>query len=315
MSRPANRETIDAFARFADVVTKRLGDRVKHWITHNEPWCISILSNEIGEHAPGLKDRATALKVAHNLLVSHGMAVPVIRRNCPDGEVGITLNFVPADPATDSDTDAKAVQLHHEKFNLWFLDPLTGKGYPETARRFYGEHMPQIEEGDMETIAAPLDFLGVNFYSRTIIHDPSGDPKAKIINRRNPRNMMYRAWEVYPRSLHDLLHWLHTDYAFGKLYVTENGATYDDSVHEGEVHDPERIDYIKKHIAVIPELIEKGVPVAGYFCWSLMDNFEWAMGTRDRFGLIHVDFDTQKRIVKDNGKWFARAARANAVVE
>jgi beta-glucosidase len=310
----ANRATVEAFLRYVETVVEKLGDRVTNWMTHNEPWCISILSNEIGDHAPGLRDTKTALAVAHNLLVSHGKAVPVIRDRCANANVGIVLNFSPAYPATDSTADATAVRLHHEKFNLWFLDPITGRGYPQGAWKSYGDSVPRIEPGDMEVMQAPLDFLGVNFYSRTIIHDES-EPYAKVLNRRNPRNMMPRGWEVYPKALAELLAWLHSEYSFPELVVTENGAMYDDVVWNGEVHDLARIDYIKQHISVLPDLIEQGVPVTGYFCWSLMDNFEWAQGMRDRFGLIHVDVETQKRIVKDSGKWFARVTSANAVVE
>ncbi len=314
----ASRDTIDAFLRYTGIVVERLGDRVKNWMTHNEPWCISILSNLIGGHAPGLKDAKTALAVAHNLLVSHGKAVPIIRKKSPGAKVGIVLNFNPYDPATDSPADAALVKREHEKFNLWFLNPLTGHGYPKDAWNAYGDAVPEILPGDMDVMQAPLDFLGVNFYSRGILHDdsvPFHGSGYKIINRRNPRNMMARSWEIYPKSLVWLLTWLHEDYHFPELIISENGACYDDVLWQGEVHDPARIEYIKAHLEVLPDVIVKGVPLTGYFCWSFMDNFEWALGTHDRFGLVYVDFDTQKRYVKDSGKWFARVSSANAVVD
>ena len=310
-----NRETINAFVRYVDIVVARLGDRVKHWMTHNEPWCISILSHELGAHAPGLQDRKLALQVAHNVLVSHGMAVPIIRDHCPGAEVGIVLNFEPGYPATASEADQIATALHDAKFNLWFLNPVAGRGYPHVAWHDYGSDIPEILPGDFETIAVPLDFLGVNYYTRKICHDPAGSKGQPIIHRRNPVNMMARRWEVFPQGLRDLLAWLHRDYAFPKLYVTENGATYDDVVWEGQVHDLTRLDYIKKHIAVLPELIKAGAPVKGYFCWSLMDNFEWATGTRDRFGLAYTNFETQERMLKDSGRWYSRLTEANAVVD
>ena len=310
----ANRSTIDAYVNYVGVVVSKLGDRVKDWMTHNEPWCISILSNALGEHAPGLRDMKIALQVAHNVLVSHGKAVPVIRDRCPDAKVGIVLNFHPDYPATDSEADRLATRLAHAKFNLWFVDPIAGRGYPEDAWKSYGDKVPVIQAGDMEAMTAPLDFLGVNYYSRNIIHDRESTG-GKIINRRNPVNMMARGWEVYPKALHELLMWLHKDYSFPALYVTENGATYDDVLWEGQVHDLARLDYIKQHIAILPDLIEAGVPMKGYFCWSLLDNFEWAMGTRDRFGLAYTDFQTQERIIKDSGHWFGRVARANACVD
>lgn len=311
----ANRATIEAYTNYADVVASRLGDRVKYWMTHNEPWCISILSHQLGVHAPGLRDGKVALQVAHNLLLSHGLAVPIIRDRCPDAQVGIVLNLQPYDPATDSEADKIATRLAHAKFNLWFLDPLAGRGYPADAWQDYGDDVPEILADDFEKITVPVDFLGVNYYSRGIIHDPAGGPGHRIINRRNPVNMMARGWEVYPQALSDLLIWLHNDYQFPQLFITENGATYDDVVWEGCIHDLARLDYIKQHLSVLPGLIEAGVPLKGYFCWSLMDNFEWATGTRDRFGLAYTDFKTQERILKDSGLWFSRVTHANAVVD
>jgi beta-glucosidase len=307
---------VDEFVRYADVVVARLGDRVKHWMTHNEPWCVSILSHELGEHAPGLRDRKVALQVAHNVLVSHGAAVPVIRQHCLDGQVGIVLNFEPAYPATDSDADQVATRLHHATFNLWFLDPIAGRGYPQEAWNHYGAAVPQIQAGDLETIATPLDFLGVNNYTRAVCHDPAGGDGQRVLNRRDPAKVTVRGWEVFPQGLHDLLTWLDRDYAFARLFVTENGAAYDDVVSaDGSVHDPLRIAYLRQHLVAVLRAIDAGVPVQGYFCWSLMDNFEWACGTSSRFGLAYTDFTTQRRTIKDSGHWYGRVARANALVD
>lgn len=311
----ANRSTVDAFVRFADVTVARLGDRVKHWITHNEPWCVAILSHELGQHAPGLRNRKIALQVAHHVLLSHGEAVPVIRDRCKDGAVGITLNFEPGYPATDSEADRALTALHNARFNRWFLEPVAGKGYPEPAWSDYGPDQPHVEPGDMERIAQPLDFLGINYYTRKICHDPAGSGGATVINRRNPQYMMSRGWEIYPQALADLIAWIHHEFHFPALYVTENGAMYDDVVYQGEVHDPARIAYIRAHVSALPDLIGQGVPLKGYFCWSLMDNFEWASGTRDKFGLAHTNFETQERFLKDSGKWYGRLTRANAVVD
>jgi beta-glucosidase len=310
-----NRATIAAFVRYADIVVAKLGDRVKYWMTHNEPWCISILSHHLGAHAPGMRDQRLALQVAHNVLVSHGEAVPVIRTRCPGAQVGIVLNFNPAYPATDSEADKTAARLFHAKFNLWFSDPVAGRGYPQDAWQDYGADVPEILPGDMGKIAAPLDFLGANYYSRHISYDPAGSEGRPIINRPNPINMMARRWEVFPQGLFDLMTWLHQEYHFPALYVTENGAAYDDVVWEGQIHDLARLDYIKQHLAALLQVIELGVPVKGYFCWSLLDNFEWAWGTRDRFGLAYTDFATQQRIIKDSGHWYGRMTRANALVD
>jgi beta-glucosidase len=310
-----NRATIDAFVRYADVVVSRLGDRVKQWMTHNEPWCISLLSHHLGAHAPGLRDLKLALQVAHNVLVSHGRAVPVIRDRCPGAEVGIVLNLYPAYPVTESEADQQATRAYHAKANLWFLDPVAGRGYPQDAWAEYGADAPQFLPGDMETISVPLDLVGVNYYSWRLCHDPAGSAGYPIIRRPNPVNMMARGWQIVPHALADLMTWLHNEYNFPALYITENGATFDDVVWQGEIHDLARLDYLKQHLAVLPPLIEAGVPLKGYFYWSLLDNFEWAAGTRDRFGLAYTDFTTQKRTLKDSGHWYARVTRANALVE
>jgi len=311
-----NRATVEAFTRYVDIVVSRLGDRVKYWMTHNEPWCVSILSHELGEHAPGLKDRKLALQVAHHVLVSHGLAVPIIRQRCKEAQVGIVLNFSPAYPATDSLADQMATRQHHARFNLWFLDPIAGRGYPQDAWEGYGADVPAMRPDDMQIIAAPIDFLGVNFYSRAVCHDPAGGEGSRVLNVRSKTEATDRDWEIYPQALYDLLIWIHNGYQFRDIYITENGASYNDVVSpDGKVHDPKRLDYLKHHLAMALRAIEAGVPLRGYFCWSLMDNFEWAMGTSSRFGLAYTDFTTQKRILKDSGLWFGEVARANALID
>lgn len=313
----ASRATLDAYVRYADAVAGRLGDRVKHWMTHNEPWCVSILSNEIGEHAPGNHDRKLALQIAHNLLVSHGMVVPAIRQRCPDGQVGIVLNMSPSYPATDSEADQALAREAHARFNLWFIDPIAGHGYPQDAWEGYGADVPQIQPGDIETIAAPIDFLGVNFYSRSVEHDPKGSGADNLVlNTRSEIYQTGREWEIYPQGMYDLLVWLRLGYNFKDIYLTENGASYHDVISpDGRIHDTLRIDYLHQHFATLLRAIKAGVPVRGYFCWSLMDNFEWAFGTSSRFGLAYTDFETQKRTLKDSGIWFGKVARANALLD
>jgi len=308
----ASRATVDAYVRYIDVVVSRLGDRAKHWMTHNEPWCVSILSHQLGEHAPGLRDRKVALQVAHNLLVSHGLAVPVIRQHCPAAQAGIVLNFSPTYPATDSTADQALTRREHARFNLWFLDPIAGRGYPQDAWDGYGSDVPTVEPGDMDIIAAPLDFLGVNYYSRHICHDTARGEGSRILNERSKVDVSDRDWEIYPQAMYDLLVWLKSGYTFKDFYLTENGASYRDVVSpDGAVHDPKRTDFLQRHLATLLKSIEAGVPVRGYFCWSLMDNFEWAFGTSSRFGLAYTDFATQKRILKDSGKWYGEVARSN----
>jgi beta-glucosidase len=312
----ANRSIVDAFAHYTDITVERLGDRVKAWSTLNEPWCIAFLGHLTGEHAPGLKDLKTALQVAHNALVAHGAAVPIIRERCPDGEVGIVLNMEPGYPMMDTQADQRAAEWQRARFNLWFLDPLMGRGYPQNVWESYGNNAPKVQPGDMEIIAQPLDYLGLNYYSRRVMHDPAGG-EGPILHRRDENNVSARGWEVYPPGLYDLLIWLRQDYAqISKILVTENGTARDDVVAgDGQVHDPKRIEFMAQHFAQALRAIEDGVPLAGYFIWTLMDNFEWAFGTSSRFGLAYVDFNTQQRIMKDSGRWFGRVTRANALVE
>ncbi|MEQ8672746.1 MAG: GH1 family beta-glucosidase [Aggregatilineales bacterium] len=310
-----NRATIDAFVNYAEHTVARLGDRVKHWSTFNEPWCIAILSNEIGEHAPGLHDRKIALQVAHNLMVAHGRAMPIIRQQSPDCKAGITLNMVPSYPATDTEADATLARLEHEKFNLWFLDPILGKGYPEMAWAHYGDKIPEIQTDDLEIMNQPLDFLGLNFYTRNIAHDPS-DTSGTILNQRDSENVSARDWEIYPDGMYKLLTWLHQDYPeIPIIYIHENGIACEDVVSDGEVHDPQRISYLYQHFDAAHRAIEAGVPLKGYFVWSLLDNFEWAYGYESRFGLTYVNFDTQERILKDSAYWYAKVTSANALVD
>jgi beta-glucosidase len=312
----ANEIIIDAFARYVDVAVTRLGDRVKMWSTLNEPWCIALLGHLTGEHAPGLTDLKTALQVSHNVLVAHGTAVPIIRERCPDGQVGIVLNMYPCYPMMDTEADQQATDLEHARFNLWFLDPLMGRGYPANAWESYADEVPDIKPGSLETIACPLDFLGLNYYSRRVVHDPAGG-EGPILHQRDGNNVSARDWEIYPVGLSDLLTWLHKDYPeIPEIIVTENGTALDDIMEpDGKVHDPKRAEFLKQHFVRALKAIEQGVPLTGYFIWTLMDNFEWAFGTSSRFGLAYVDFDTQKRTLKDSGHWFARVARSNALVD
>ena len=309
----ANRASADAFANYADIVSRRLGDRVKHWITHNEPWCTAFLGNYLGLHAPGLQ-QGPALAVAHHVLLSHGTAVPVLRANSPGADVGITLNFSPAYPASDSAEDQAAAQRYDGFFNRWFLDPLYGRGYPKDMIALYGDMLPQILAGDLEKIAIKTDFLGVNYYNRTVICD---DPTAAPLRTGSVRpEGEYTAmdWEVFPDALRALLERLEREYAPGKLYITENGAAYDDTIApDGGIHDEGRTRYYAGHLAAARAAIGAGVPLVGYFAWSLMDNFEWAEGYNKRFGLVRVDYDTQRRTIKDSAKFFSAAIERNGV--
>ncbi len=302
----ANRATVDAFVQYADVVTKRFGDRVKHWITHNEPWCTAIHGNLDGMHAPGLQHTPTAVQVCHNVLVSHGLAVPVIRRNVPGAQVGIALSLHPVQQASNSQDDVDAAERHDAFRNRWFLDALHGRGYPELPMQMLGDAAPGIEAGDMEAIAAPTDFLGVNYYFPEVVrHAPEAGFLQTEVIKPEGRQRTDFGWEVAPSGLSGLLLRIAREYKPATMYVTENGSSYDDVVgSDGNIDDTARRDYLVRHLQAVLDAQRQGVPVKGYFAWSLLDNFEWSEGYLRRFGLAYVDFDTQQRTLKLSGKWY-----------
>lgn len=314
------RETARAFAEYADVVSRRLGDRVVHWTTLNEPWCIAHLGHDLGVQAPGLRDPATALVVAHHVLLAHGWAVEALRRNVPRAEVGIVHMMSPVEPATPSAVDRDAARRFDGSFNRWYLDPVLLGRYPEDAvlDRVRRGHLARpepdfVRDGDLRAIAAPIDFLGVNYYSRTVVRaDAAGEPVAVRVAPEEDLTDM--GWEVHPRGLEELLLRLHRDYPPVRLYVTENGAAYADGPDAaGQVADARRIRYLAQHLAAARRALAAGAPLHGYFVWSLMDNFEWAHGYAKRFGLLWVDHATQRRTPKDSAWWYRDVAAANAV--
>ena len=308
------RATADAFVTYADAVSRRLGDRVKNWITLNEPWCSGFLGYHTGEHAPGRTNLKDALEAVHSLLLAHGKAVPVLRRNSPGARVGITLNLTPTYPATDSVADRAAAQRHDGYFNRWYLDPLYGRGYPADLLDLYGAGLaPATEPSDFAEIAALTDFLGINYYSPAFVCDGPTNSPWRVQGAPVPdADLTDMSWPAYPRGLYDLLRRVHQDYPTGPLYVTENGAAYDDAPPRGgRVDDARRTRFLARHLAAAKAAIEEGVPCRGYFAWSLMDNYEWAFGYTKRFGITYVDFATQARTIKDSGRWYARAAAGN----
>jgi beta-glucosidase len=300
------RATVDAFVELADAMTRTLGDRVKHWITHNEPWCTAIIGNFEGWHAPGLTDFKTALQVSHHVLLSHGKAVPVVRANVPDAKVGISLSLHPLRPASASERDLAAMQRHDGLRYRWFLDPLYGRGYPAQTLELIGGQAPTVLPGDLEAIAVPTDFLGVNYYfPETIADDPGHAPLDARVLAPSGDDITGMGWPVEPQGMAELLARVENDYRPGPIYVTENGSCYEDTVSpDGSVHDTERRRYLMRHLGALRQAVADGVPVKGYFAWSLVDNFEWAEGYRKRFGLVHIDYATQQRRLKDSAKWY-----------
>lgn len=316
----ANRDTAQAFLDYTAVVTKRLGDRVQSWVTHNEPWCIATLGYEQGVHAPGRTEPEAALRVAHHLLLSHGWALPVVRQNARDAEVGIVLNLTPGHPASDDPGDIDAARQFDGNFNRWFLDPLIRGRYPEDVvddriRRGHlrSRDLPFVESGDLEIIARPTDFLGVNYYSRVVLAGgENGVPRAVPMGRAEDRTDM--GWEVYPWGLFDLLVRLRDEYAVPRLYLTENGAAYADGPGpDGRIQDTRRIEYLRLHLLEAARACAAGVPLEGYFAWSFLDNFEWGEGMTKRFGLYWVDYDTQERIAKDSAAWYRNVVATGMV--
>lgn len=302
----ANRATIDAFVHYADVVTRRLGDRVKHWITHNEPWCTAIHGNLDGMHAPGLRHTPTALQVCHNVLVSHGRAAPVIRANVDGARLGIALSLHPVQPASASAADQQAAERHDAFRNRWFLDALHGRGYPALPLQMLGAAAPVVEPGDMEAIAVPTDFLGVNYYFPEVVRDApeAGFLQTEVVKPEGRQRTDF-GWEVAPGGLSALLLRIAREYQPHAMYVTENGSSYDDEVEaDGSICDTARRDYLVRHLQAVREAQRQGAPVHGYFAWSLLDNFEWSEGYLRRFGLAYVDFDTQQRTLKLSGQWY-----------
>jgi beta-glucosidase len=301
------RATVDAYLAFVDAMTRRLGDRVKHWITHNEPWCTAIIGNYEGLHAPGLTDFKTALQVCHHVLLSHGKAVPLIRANVADAKVGIALSLHPVRAASDSPADLAALARHDGLRYRWFLDPLFGRGYPQAIVELAGDAAPHVEPGDMEAIAVATDFLGVNYYFPETVKDAPGHGPLNAAVAPPPADAETTAlgWPVSPAGFSELLLRIEADYHPGPIYITENGSCYDDEINaDGEIEDLGRRHYLQRHLASLKDAIAGGVPVKGYFAWSLIDNFEWAEGYRRRFGLVHVDYKTQQRRIKASGKWY-----------
>lgn len=305
------RSIVDAFVEYTDVVTRHLGDRVKFWATINEPFVVAFLGHAIGEHAPGVKDMAQMAAASHHLLLAHGQALPVIRQNSAGAQAGIVLNMTTLHPASASPADITAARINDGVINRWYLDPLVGRGFPADVVAHYGVPLDFIQPGDAKIIASPIDFLGINYYFRQLIRDHDApDNLPQTVFEDLPKTEM--GWEVYPHGLFETLARVEFDYRFPALYVTENGAAYADVVAEdGGVHDVARTEYLRTHLAAAAHAVQSGIKLRGYFLWSLLDNFEWARGYAKRFGLVYVDYATQKRIVKDSGLWYSQVIAQN----
>ena len=308
-----NRDSASWFADYAAVVFRALDDRVQFWATLNEPWVIADKGYLHGVHAPGHSNLSEASLVSHNLLRAHGLAVQAYRAQ-GRGHIGIVINLEPQYPASERPEDLAATARAHAYFNRQYLDPIFFGVYPKVLREIFGEAWPEFSEADLALIAQPIDFLGINYYTRSVIrHDPEARPtRASPLRPSTEGDPTYTelGWEVCPQGLIDTLLWVKKHYGNIPLYLTENGAAFPDPpVTEGRVKDLLRLTYLRDHLLAAHTVIQKGVDLRGYFVWSLLDNFEWNQGYSKRFGIVHVDFATQKRTPKDSAYFYAQVIR------
>ena len=304
----ANRDNLPYFADYAAVLVKRLGDRIQRWATFNEPGVIAGAGYISGEHAPGIKDEKLAFQVIHNLLVAHGLATQAIRSTNPALQVGIVLSQWGMDPASDDPADLAAEQYAWNSRETAFLHPIFCGYYHPQMVESMGANLPEIKSGDMALSAQKLDFLGINFYSRSVIGAQG------LVSPIPGSEYTDMDWEVCAPAFRRMLNRINTDYALPPIYITENGAAYPDQVTpDGKIHDEKRIEYLRQHFTQVRLAMQDGVDVRGYFVWSLTDNFEWGHGNTKRFGLIRVDYETLKRTIKDSGEWYARTIASNQV--
>ncbi|MGN9809326.1 GH1 family beta-glucosidase [Micromonospora sp. BQ11] len=303
------RDTALRYVDYAQVVHEALGDQVRHVTTLNEPWVSAWCGYGLGIHAPGHADPGMALAATHHLLLAHGLTAGRLREKDPSTRVGITLNLSPCEPATDTEADRAAARRVDGQLNRLYLDPLRRGSYPQDVLDLYREHTDYafVRDGDLAAINAPLDFLGINYYRPNSVADrpESSDPLRADV--RIPPGVPVTAmdWPVQPDALTDLLHRVSADYGPLPLYITENGAAYEDYADpDGRVQDPQRVDFLRGHLRAAHRAIEEGVDLRGYFLWSLLDNFEWSEGFAKRFGIVHVDYPTQRRTLKSSAHWY-----------
>ncbi|PKG66652.1 MULTISPECIES: GH1 family beta-glucosidase [Pseudoalteromonas] len=293
-----NRKTAYAFEQYVELITNAFGTRVYSYATLNEPFCSAFLGYEIGIHAPGLVGKQYGKKAAHHLLLAHGLAMSVLNKTSPNTKNGIVLNFTPAYPLTDTQQDIDSAKYADDYLNQWYMKPIMDGKYPDIINQLPSDHLPDIHPGDMELISQPIDYLGINFYTRQVYKAHPTDIYEPIAPTGPLTDM---GWEVYPQSFTDLLVSLNKTYTLPPIYITENGAAMPDTYNNGEVNDLDRLNYYNDHLNAVHNAIEQGVVIHGYFAWSLMDNFEWAEGYLKRFGIVYVDYKTQQRTIKNSG--------------
>ncbi len=300
-----SRDTPYAFADYVEACLTRLGDRVETWTTLNEPFVSANHGYVTGEHAPGRTSMADGFAASHHLMLGHGLAGERIRSLAPDARLAIVLNFTPVEAASDDPADVDAATHVANIENRWYIDPLAGRGYPVETAEFYNWDQSEVRDGDLDIISAPIDLLGVNYYTRAIV-----GAEDTVKPDDTPVNTM--GWELHPPSLGRLLRWLYSEYDFGAYMITENGCPMPDDVREnGQVVDDDRLGFIRDHLTEVQRAIEAGCPIEGYLVWSLFDNFEWAWGYGPTFGIVEVDYETMERRPKKSADWYRSAVAEN----
>ncbi|MBA3873588.1 MAG: family 1 glycosylhydrolase, partial [Anaerolineae bacterium] len=313
----ANPDIVGWFSEYAELVTKRLGDRVKHWITFNEPWCSASLGYLYGVHAPGLQDPQKAFAAAHHLLLSHGAGMQIIRRNVPDAQAGITLNLTPQIAATNHPDDIRIARRADGFSNRWYLDPVFKGQYPpdivEEVMAMGG--LVGVDLSEVKSAQQPMDFLGVNYYMRWVLAHVPGNPEG--VQHAFPPESQFTdmEWEVNGAAMADLLVRVQQEYHPKALYVTENGAAYPEpeTTTDAILEDPQRVAFLKEYFTSAQDAIRRGALLKGYFVWSFLDNFEWAYGYSKRFGIVHVDYKTQKRTPKRSALYLKDIIQTNMI--
>ncbi len=309
-----NRDVAKYFSEYASFLFYKFGDRVDLWITLNEPWVNAFLGYGWGVHAPGKRDMKGAFIASHNFLLAHGYAVQIYKEEGYKGSIGITINVAPVYPEKDTEENLIAVERHDAFSNRWFLDPIFKKSYPESAWKVL-EKTPwvfKVEERDFDIISQPIDFIGINYYTRSIVKANSEDPYTGISRVQGDGEVTAMNWEIYPDGLYDILVQLYSSYKI-PIYITENGAAFDDILQNGKVNDIKRVNYLREHIKRAYFAIRDGVDLRGYFVWSLMDNFEWGHGFSKRFGIIYVNYENQERILKESAYFYKGIIERNGL--
>jgi beta-glucosidase len=308
-----NRDIAHWFAEYANVVFRRLDDRVQYWTTLNEPWVVADGGYMHGVLAPGHRNIFEAPRAAHHLMMAHGAAVQAYRavgRN----QIGLVVNIEPKYPASQSDADLAATRRAEAYMNRQYLEPALLGSYPEELHEVFGDACPQWPDADLKLIKQPLDYIGVNYYTRAVVKsDPTAWPLKSTTVKQKQHTHMETGWEVFPQGLVDTLLWIKDNYGNPPVYITENGACFFDPPQvEGPVlEDPLRVDYLRKHITAVHTAIQRGADIRGYFAWSLFDNFEWAFGFSKRFGIVHMNYETLKRTLKASAHFYSKVIASN----